>query len=258
MSMLHRLKAYFGMVPAEELDGYDPDYDPDGEAGHRTGYDDHDHDEEARYGAGYEDEAIDGVRRRPYTSERAAPRRPRQAAREDYDGPTRYGRTGDGSGGSGYAESEVTSLRPTYRPGWSAEAAPVCGALAVDATAALREHVREPPRGPVPEPTGRTCPPLAEDGRLRPRIVTLLPRTYNEARTIGEHYREGTPVIMDLTEMDDAGAKRLVDFAAGLAFALRGSIDKVTTKVFLLSPADVAVSVEDRRRIAKDGISPQS
>jgi len=83
------------------------------------------------------------------------------------------------------------------------------------------------------------------------RITTLHPRTYNEARTIGEHFREGTPVIMNLTEMEDRDAKRLVDFAAGLAFAMRGSIDKVTNKVFLLSPPDVEVSAEDRRRIAE-------
>ena len=47
------------------------------------------------------------------------------------------------------------------------------------------------------------------------RITTLHPRTYNEARTIGEHFRKSTPVIMNLSEMDDADAKRLVDFAAG-------------------------------------------
>ena len=74
------------------------------------------------------------------------------------------------------------------------------------------------------------------------RITTLHPRTYNEARTIGEHFREGTPVIMNLTEMVDSDAKRLVDFAAGLIFGLRGSIDKVTNKVFLLSPANVEVA----------------
>src|SRR3954467_11227933 len=50
------------------------------------------------------------------------------------------------------------------------------------------------------------------------RITTMHPRTYNEARTIGEHFREGIPVIMNLTEMDDADAKRLVDFSAGLVF----------------------------------------
>jgi cell division inhibitor SepF len=90
------------------------------------------------------------------------------------------------------------------------------------------------------------------------RITTLHPRTYNEARTIGEHFREGTPVIMNLTEMDDADAKRLVDFAAGLSFGLRGSIERVTNKVFLLSPQNVHVTAEDKARIAEGGFFNQS
>jgi cell division inhibitor SepF len=90
------------------------------------------------------------------------------------------------------------------------------------------------------------------------RITTLHPRTYNEARTIGEHFREGTPVIMNLTEMVDSDAKRLVDFSAGLIFGLRGSIERVTRNVFLLSPANVEVAAEDKVRIAERGFFNQS
>jgi cell division inhibitor SepF len=90
------------------------------------------------------------------------------------------------------------------------------------------------------------------------RITTLHPRTYNEARTIGEHFRDGTPVIMNLTEMVDSDAKRLVDFAAGLIFGLHGSIERVTNKVFLLSPANVEVTAEDKARIAERGFFNQS
>ncbi|HEY5988037.1 MAG TPA: cell division protein SepF [Streptosporangiaceae bacterium] len=89
------------------------------------------------------------------------------------------------------------------------------------------------------------------------RITTLHPRTYNEARTIGEHFREGIPVIMNLTEMVDSDAKRLVDFAAGLIFGLRGSIERVTNKVFLLSPANIEVTAEDKARIAERGFFNQ-
>jgi cell division inhibitor SepF len=90
------------------------------------------------------------------------------------------------------------------------------------------------------------------------KITTLHPRTYNEARTVGENYRDGTPVIMNLTEMDDNDAKRLVDFAAGLIFATRGSIERVTNKVFLLSPPNVSVAAEDKARIADGGFFNQS
>ena len=90
------------------------------------------------------------------------------------------------------------------------------------------------------------------------RITTLHPRTYNEARTVGENFREGTPVIMNLSEMDDADAKRLVDFAAGLVFATRGTIERITSKVFLLSPPNVSVAAEDKQRIVEGGFFNQS
>ena len=77
------------------------------------------------------------------------------------------------------------------------------------------------------------------------RIATIHPRTYNEAKNIGENFRDGTPVIMNLTDLDDADAKRLVDFGAGLVFGLHGSIERVTSKVFLLSPAHVEVTASE-------------
>ena len=83
------------------------------------------------------------------------------------------------------------------------------------------------------------------------RITTIHPRTYNEAKTIGENFRDGIPVIMNLTDMSDADAKRLVDFAAGLVFGLRGSIERVTSKVFLLSPETVEVNAEDGPVVAR-------
>jgi cell division inhibitor SepF len=123
------------------------------------------------------------------------------------------------------------------------------GSGPVGATAA-KLAVREPIAAVV-EPT----PPPAPQPY---RITTLHPRTYNEARTIGERFRDGMPVIMNLSEMDDADAKRLVDFAAGLSFGLRGSIERVTAKVFLLSPQNVDVTAEDKARIREGGFFNQS
>ena len=90
------------------------------------------------------------------------------------------------------------------------------------------------------------------------RITTVHPTTYNEARTVGEAYRDGTPVIMNLSELDETDAKRLVDFAAGLVFGTRGSFDRVTNRVFLLSPANIQVTAEDKAKIAEDGFFNQS
>ncbi|HSN12107.1 MAG TPA: cell division protein SepF [Propionibacteriaceae bacterium] len=95
-----------------------------------------------------------------------------------------------------------------------------------------------PSRRPMPEPADLS------------RIVTVHPKTFNDAKTIGESFRDGFPVIMNLTDMEDFDAKRLVDFAAGLIFGLRGTFEKVTNKVFLLSPSEVTVTAEDRERIA--------
>jgi cell division inhibitor SepF len=103
----------------------------------------------------------------------------------------------------------------------------------------------------------RMVPPSGAPTELH-RISTIHPRTYNEAKTIGEAFRSGTPVIMNLGEMDESDAKRLVDFAAGLVFGLRGSIERVTSKVFLLSPANVEVAPAEKARVPERGFFNQS
>jgi cell division inhibitor SepF len=107
-------------------------------------------------------------------------------------------------------------------------------------------------------PDRRTAGATMTASRAFDRITTIHPRTYNEAKQIGESFRESTPVIMNLSDMDDSDAKRLVDFAAGLVFGLRGTIERVTNKVFLLSPADVTVTAEDKARMAESGFFNQS
>ncbi|WP_203908634.1 cell division protein SepF [Rhizocola hellebori] len=134
------------------------------------------------------------------------------------------------------ARAERATVRPitTTRPVSAVPSAPTRDNLAL---------------APQTQPL-RATPPVVEDDR-RTQITTLHPTTYNEARQIGERFRDGSPVIMNLTEMDEADAKRLVDFAAGLAFGLRGTIERVTNRVFLLSPANVQVTAEDKAKIAE-------
>lgn len=133
--------------------------------------------------------------------------------------------------------------------------------------AAERRDERAAPRPPATRPAPvadlaerrRNVAPVSAPAPSEiTRITTLTPRTYNEARNVGETFREGTPVIMNLTEMDDNDAKRLVDFAAGLAFGTHGTIERVTQKVFLLSPPNVTVAAEDKVRIAEGGFFNQS
>jgi cell division inhibitor SepF len=242
VSTLYRLKAYFGMVPAEDMDAYlDYDdepgqYDDQHYRDRRSGYDQRSG--YAESGGGHRGDHLPD-RRVDHTVPRADHRAGRHQA--DYQHSERQYTDRDRPLTDASSGSSVATGRSPM----------VHGSLAVDP--------------PSPEPT--RSPALTEADRADSvsrrqlplsRITTVHPRSYEEARMIGEQYRDGIPVIMNLTDLDDAVAKRLVDFAAGLVFALRGSFDKVTSRVFLLSPAGVEVSAEDRRRLAERGFFGQS
>ncbi|AEA25012.1 cell division protein SepF [Pseudonocardia benzenivorans] len=237
---MYRLKAYFGMVPADEMTDFvdEPAYASPRRREERWDdtadrYDEIDESYQSPAPPASVGEAWERRPGRPGGMERT----PRDTR------PTREPVRAVGTAGAGSAGLGTGSVR---------------GALAVDSDPVLREPVlREPAREPVGlrevRPHERAAVPEQRDrgAAALSRITTLQPRSYKEARTIGERYRDGQPVIMNLTELDAASAKRLVDFAAGLAFALRGSIDKVTNRVFLLTPADVEVSADDARRLAE-------
>ncbi|NLI19390.1 MAG: cell division protein SepF [Actinomycetales bacterium] len=116
---------------------------------------------------------------------------------------------------------------------------PTEDAFGTDPQASDEVEERPTPRVLTPIPRVVSEPELS-------RIVTVHPTTYNEARQIGEAFRDGIPVIMNLTGMGEAEAKRMVDFSAGLVFGLHGVIERVTNRVFLLSPATVHVESDSR------------
>ncbi|MDQ1011663.1 cell division protein SepF [Streptomyces sp. PKU-EA00015] len=108
----------------------------------------------------------------------------------------------------------------------------------------------------VTDPRVRVASESAQqEGR---RIATVSPDGFRDARGIGELFRDGVPVIVNLTAMESADAKRVVDFAAGLAFGLRGSIERVATRVFLLTPADTLIVSGDPSGRSQDGFFNQS
>ncbi|MFD7325145.1 cell division protein SepF [Streptomyces sp. NPDC059875] len=108
----------------------------------------------------------------------------------------------------------------------------------------------------VTDPRVRVASDTAqEQGR---RIATVSPDGFRDARGIGELFRDGVPVIVNLTAMEPSDAKRVVDFAAGLAFGLRGSIERVATRVFLLTPADTQIITGESAGRAQDGFFNQS
>lgn len=215
----------------------------------------------------------------------ARPGVPRQAGSAVAAGPAGAVVAGPAPGGAGHAPAGLGGSARVAGGLAGVDQPTVRGALAVDLAAQAEPGPADEPVVPMAAPRlgGPARPPSQfggpQSGRSRSeagsppvtpqstastttaeehplaRITTLHLRSYMEARAIGEHYRDGTPVIINLTEMSDADAKRLVDFAAGLAFALHGAIDKVTNKVFLLSPPDVDVTAEDRQRLAQGNVA---
>ena len=252
MGAMYRLKAYFGMVPAEDMAEYADDPPAERYAGRRREYwSDGEYAPEREYATASREARIGEPRVSEMRSEvRVADDRERY---DDWD--RRPVREPSRPVAVERPREPVSRLdREPVRgagPGPSA----VRGALAMDTDSLRDPTLREPTR--LPEPAPAVPEQRLGGAAALARITTLQPRSYNEARTIGERYRDGVPVIMNLTELDDAAAKRLVDFAAGLAFALRGSIDKVTSRVFLLTPADVEVSADDARRLAERGLFRQ-
>jgi cell division inhibitor SepF len=114
-----------------------------------------------------------------------------------------------------------------------------------NAPAPVKPVAAEEYRAPV-TPIKR-APSSREESNVLRQITTVHPRSYNDAKIIGESFRDGIPVIMNVTDMGEADAKRLVDFSAGLVFGLHGSIERVTSKVFLLSPSTMEVLGEDKK-----------
>ena len=97
-------------------------------------------------------------------------------------------------------------------------------------------------------PSSPTSAPSRESnpfqGRVS-RITTIHPKSYEDAQLVGRAIRDGVPVVLNLTGVSEAVAYRIVDFSAGVVFGVRGSIERVTPRVFLLSPAQVNIKVEE-------------
>jgi cell division inhibitor SepF len=237
MSALRKAGVWLGLVEEDDDRGYD-------DRGYReNSYRDRDRDRDRdrysgdRYADEFadEDDEVEEDRSVPRARTERSRISDRLSARADLDDHDRVER------------SERASVRSITRPASSGDSA--ASTNAGSSGYATRDNLALAAQ-PVHQP--QVHPRPAEEEQ-RYQITTLHPTTYREARTIGEHFRDGTPVIINLTEMDEGDARRLVDFAAGLAFGLRGTIERVTNRVFLLSPANVQVTAEDKAKIAEGG-----
>ena len=228
MSALRKAGVWLGLIEDDDERGY----------GYDRGYDDDYGDDDADPSA---------VVRARVADRLAGARAERDAARVATDRGERADRIERADHGAYQRDTEPTTVRPMPRTSTTSASAAV--------TYPTRDNLAlAPERQTEPEtvPAQRVAPPVTAEDR-RYQITTLHPTTYNEARAIGEHFRDGVPVIMNLTDMAEPDAKRLVDFAAGLAFGLRGTMERVTNRVFLLSPANIQVTAEDKAKIAEGG-----
>lgn len=82
------------------------------------------------------------------------------------------------------------------------------------------------------------------------RIVTLVPQSFNDCQRVGEAFRDGNSVVIDFTQLDAGLRRRIIDFASGLVFGLHGRMQRVTETVYVLSPRNVDVEVEQVRQVA--------
>jgi cell division inhibitor SepF len=102
--------------------------------------------------------------------------------------------------------------------------------------------------GPQREAVVRAMPSAAPQARFH----LVMPSSFNDAQEVGDKFREGYSVLMNLQGVDPDLARRLVDFASGLAYGLAGSMQPVAEKVFLITPAGIQVSAEERRRFLEE------
>jgi cell division inhibitor SepF len=121
--------------------------------------------------------------------------------------------------------------------------------------AARQERAMIQPAPDVGEAVVRTIP----QRRVSPAttIHKSEPKRFNDARDLADKFRDGVPVIMNLQGTEDSTARRLVDFASGLVFGLDGKIETVANRVYLLTPAEMEVSAEERERLREGGFYNQ-
>jgi cell division inhibitor SepF len=160
---------------------------------------------------------------------------------------------------AGYDEPPPSPSRATGSHGAVGRAAPAYGYEPPEPPeshqpAAVRPLPRdsEMGSGPVPGVSRGVVRPITPRG-VSPKPYAMSPESFNEAQAVADKFMAGVPVIVNLQGVDRELSRRLVDFASGLCYGLRGSMERVTNQVYLLTPSNVEVSAEEKRRLREDG-----
>ena len=106
--------------------------------------------------------------------------------------------------------------------------------------------------GVVPRPRTGVVRPIPSVPNAKPHVV--VPTSFNDAQEIADKYKSNTPVIVNLQNVDRDLSRRLIDFASGLCYGLGGTMEKVANQVYLLTPSNVEISAEERRRLQERGL----
>jgi cell division inhibitor SepF len=109
-----------------------------------------------------------------------------------------------------------------------------------------------------PRPRGRTLRPVGNGGSADVQVHLVTPSSFNDAQEVADQFKRSIPVILNLQATEGELAKRLIDFASGLTYALDGGMQKIAEKTFLLTPRNVEVSAEEKARLVEKGFFNQS
>jgi cell division inhibitor SepF len=109
-----------------------------------------------------------------------------------------------------------------------------------------------------PPGAGARRVPLEAVASASVKVHLVVPRSFNDAQSIADKFKDAVPVILNLQGTDTELSKRLIDFSSGLTYALNGGMQRIADKVFLLTPRNVEVSAEERARLIERGFFNQS
>ncbi len=105
---------------------------------------------------------------------------------------------------------------------------------------------------------GRVLQPVGNGGGADVQVHLVTPGSFNDAQEVADRFKHAVPVILNLQATDGELAKRLIDFASGMTYALDGGMQKIAEKTFLLTPHNVEVSAEEKARLVEKGFFNQS
>ena len=154
------------------------------------------------------------------------------------------------------AQNAPPPQNPAYaqQPGYGQPAPAYSSTYGPEASPVRMIPRDEPAPAPAPEPAPFMSSAVRTIPQPSARLHVVNPASFNEAREIADRFKARAPVILNLGTTDRDSARRLLDFASGLTYALSGRIKKVGEGVFLLTPSGVEVSAEDKRRLRETGM----